>query len=141
MGLFGRNRNPAPASPATGPREIPPLLPSFYEQALTAAGRPVTSHNVAAVAGLTAANIGLNANIWLERLGAHAELAQWNRLFQAEADLEAVRSRPDEMIDFLWTVSPRLHPGLCDVVEQMHSTIVDACQKFGPELPLDMWGS
>ena len=124
----------------TEPRDIPMLFPTFYEDRLQTAGKPVTETNIAAVAGLTSANIALNAHRWLEIVGTPEVRQQWEReFFSSDGDLTAMARRPDRMIDFLWNVSARLHPGLWDLVEKMKETITSAAERFGPELPIDMW--
>jgi hypothetical protein len=139
-----RRASQVPSPDATAapiePRDIPMLFPSFYEDQLHTAAKPVTENNIAAVAGLTSANIALNAHRWLEIVGTPEEHRQWEQeFFSTDGDLAAMARRPDRMIDFLWNVSPRLHPGLRDLVEQMKDTITSAAGRFGPELPIDMW--
>jgi hypothetical protein len=115
------------------------LHPNYFEEALAAAGKPVDQQNIIAVAGLFSANMALNANRWLEVVGTEETREEWRSRFQPVEHPTEMVGRPDDMIDFLWAVSPRLHPGIRDLVEQMRSTIVSASQNFGPELPTDMW--
>ena len=127
--------------PPSRTSEVPVLNPNYFEDALRAAGKPVTLGNVVAVAGLFSANLALNANRWLEVVGTPEVKARWSMQFRPVERPEQMICRPDDMIDFLWGVTPRLHPGIRDVVKQMKKTIIDACQSFGSELPLDMWSA
>lgn len=143
MGIFSRSKQPPPQPPsAPQPREIPQLNPAFYQAALVSAGKPVTPGNVAAIGGLTATNLALNANRWLDVVGTPAACADWNARFGPTGnDPARIVQRADEMIDFLWDFSPRLHPGLREFVDSMRETAASASQAFGDELPLDMWGA
>jgi hypothetical protein len=118
------------------------LNPSWFEDQLRDAGKPVTTHNAAAVARLTSANLTLNAHRWLGIVGTHKDRNRWDALFgRPDADLAATLARPDAMIDFLWAVSPRVHPGLRDFMAGMGQTVHGATRKFGDELPADMWSA
>jgi len=138
MGIFSR-RNAAPEE--TG-RDIPLLNPMWFENQLSQAGKPTTSRNKAAIAGLTSANLALNATRWLDVVGTPEIRRRWDAEFgRPDEDLPSMLGRPDRMIDFLWAVSPRLHPGLRDFVGSMAGTFQDTARRFGPELPLDMWSA
>jgi hypothetical protein len=141
MGLFSRRKSGQPSN-STPERDIPVLNPAWFEEQLRNAGKPVTKHNAAAAARLTSANLALNAHRWLGLIGTPLDRRQWDQRFhRPDADIEAALARPDAMIDFLWAVSPRVHPGLRDFVNSMRETFHSAAQKFGDELPADMWST
>jgi|ERR1019366_2597118 hypothetical protein len=142
MGLFSRSAGTRPDQEiGAAERTIKPLHPDFYHSALDAAGKPVTDSNVAAVAGLTSANLALNAHRWLDAIGTPSARAEWQSIFTSDEPDPDIVTRPDRMIDWLWKLSPRLHPGLTEFVASMRETIVRSTQKFGPDLPQNMWES
>ena len=142
MGLFSRSKSAALGQEKrAAERSIAALNPNFYHRALLAAGKPVTTSNVRAVAALTSANLALNAHRWLQAIGTPSDRNDWQSIFSSDEPDPDIVSRPDRMIDWLWALSDRLHPGLAEFVPSMHKTIVDSAEKFGDGVPQDMWES
>ncbi|GHF37703.1 hypothetical protein FHX82_006354 [Amycolatopsis bartoniae] len=138
MGIFGRSRAEQTIQ-APGARDVPKLNPMWFADQLERAGKPLTTANGAAVAGLVGATLALSAQRWLDVVGTPEIRQRWDSLFgAADPDASARLTRPDRMIDFLWAVSPRLHPGLREFPDTMVPTVQARLAEFGPELPEDL---
>ena len=138
MGIFGR-RTAEPPVPASGARDVPKLNPLWLADQLERAGKPLTTANGAALAGLVSAALALDARRWLDAFGTPEVRQRWeDRFGVADQGPGAALTRPDRMIDFLWALSPRLHPGLRAFPDTMAATVQDRLREFGPELPADL---
>jgi hypothetical protein len=135
------SHSPVPLS-QTGCRDVAQLYPTFYENILREARKPINRDNIVAIANLTTANLAVNAHRWLELVGTADDIARWEARFQSyETVTDGLLRRPDAMIDHLWAVSPRLHRGLRDFVKKISTTAREAAAPYGDELPFDMWGA
>ncbi|WP_143447292.1 hypothetical protein [Kibdelosporangium aridum] len=139
MGIFGKRKPDSVVATPTD-RDITRFNPTWFEDQLESARKPVTTHNAAAVAALTSVNLALNAIRWLNVVGTPEVRQRWDNQFgRADEDYAEILARPDKMIDFLWSVSPRLHPGLHQFAETIASTVQSRLRDFDEQLPLDMW--
>lgn len=142
MSIFGKKASASSrgASIVSETRKISTLYPEFYISGLKAAGKPVTEHNVRAVAQLTSFNLALNAYRWFDALGDVSARRKFDTQFnEGNNQLRNVHV-PDDMIDFLWSWTSRIHPGLHNFVDSMAGTIVSSVAGHGDHLPADLWG-
>ena len=136
---FFKRSQPAPPPPVP-PRSVPQLHPDTYRDALQRADKPVTEHNVIAIAEFTAWNLALNAHAWFQALGDLAAEGRFDGRFNADSyQPDRLGNVPDDMIDFLWAWNPRVHPALHDFVSQVSNTIDQKLSGYGDVLPMRMW--
>lgn len=138
MPFFKRSQPAAP--PPVPARSVPQMYRDTYRDALQRAGKPVTEHNVIALAEFTAWNLALNAHVWFQALGDVAAEARFDREFNAgRYQPDRLGNVPDDMIDFLWRWNQRVHPALHQFAASMSETIDQKLQGYGDVLPMEMW--
>ena len=138
MAIFRRE----PAAQPTGltQRSVPTFYPEFYRAALIRAGKPASEMNILALSEFTAANLALNAHLWFQALGDTVSQARFKVRFTAATyPAERLVSMPDDMIDFLWAWSPRVHGGLHQFVGSITDTIARKLKDYGDDLPMNLW--
>lgn len=124
MGLFSWR---APQrQPQAGESPIPPLYPDLYRGAVAAAGPVLTAEQIDSAAQTMAANIALNARRWFAEFDDPAAASRFEAAFnEASNSARSPAARiPDEMIDFLWSWTPRCHESLRRLVKQMRGTML-----------------
>lgn len=136
---FFRREAAAPAT-ALAPRSVTTFYPEFYRAALARAGKPASEQNILALSEFTAVNLALNAHIWFQALGDSASQARFTARFTAAIyPVERLAAMPDDMVDFLWAWSPRVHGGLNEFVGSITDTIAGKLKDYGDDLPMNMW--
>jgi hypothetical protein len=103
---------------AVRPRSIPKLWPSYYEDILTRAGKPVTSEWVSALGEAMAFLVGGKISACCGASGDGALFEEFARRFVAATETDDQSNLADEMIDWAWAATPYMHDPLVERVEE-----------------------
>jgi hypothetical protein len=100
------------------PRSIPKLWPSYYEDILTRAGKPVTAEWVSALGETMAYLVGGQISACCGTSADGALFGEFARRFVPATETDDQSSVADEMIDWAWAATPYVHESLVEKVEK-----------------------
>ncbi|MEV7035893.1 hypothetical protein AB0N99_37415 [Streptomyces sp. NPDC093272] len=125
------------------PRDIPALLPEFYQRVMFATGTPYTPENTVALIELVDRELYFHAVLWFDMTDDAAARREFDARFSGGGpDDDRLVHLPDDMIDFLRARVPGARGPLRDIVRELEDVLSGSASplhEHGASLPADLW--